>query len=161
MEVTCRFRPAWNWRLGGGACRGEVSELGANAVDHGEDEFFDLLRLDLGFGEELGGAEAELGHLDLGDLAAGVDDQGQRTEGGLLAQPLDEGEAVAVGEGEVEDEQVGRAGDALADGRLAGGGVVDADRCILETGGEDAGEVFVVFDEEDVGGALSMVEDAA
>ena len=130
-------------------------------MDHGEDEFFDLLGLDLGFGEELGGAEAELGHLGVGDLAAGVDDQRQGAEGGLLAEPLDEREAVAVGEGEVEDEQVGRAGDALPDGLLAGGGVIDVDGCVLEAGDEDAGEVFVVFDEQDVGGAFAVVEDAA
>src|SRR5271168_4945510 len=87
---------------------GEVGELGANAVDHGEDELFDFVGLDFGLGEELGGAETELGHLGLGDLAAGVDDQGEGAEGGLLTEPLDEREAVAVGEGEVEDEQVGR-----------------------------------------------------
>ena len=79
-------------------------------MDHGEDELFDFLRLDLGLGEELGGAEAELGHLGFGDLAAGVDDQRQGAQRGLLAEPLDEGEAVAVGQGEVEDEQIGRAG---------------------------------------------------
>jgi len=78
-----------------------------------------------------------------------------------LAQPLDERETIAVGEGEVEDEEVGRPRDALADGLLAGGGVVDAYGCILEAGGEDAGEVFIVFDEEDVGGALAVMEDAA
>src|SRR5258705_11730275 len=95
LRVSCGWiRPTWNRWLGGGCRGGEVSELGANGVDHGEDKFFDLLRLDLGFGEELGGAEAELGHLDLGDLAAGVDDQREGAEGGLLAQPLDEREAV-------------------------------------------------------------------
>jgi hypothetical protein len=130
-------------------------------VDHREDEFLDFVRLDLGFGEELGGSEAELGHLGFGDLAAGVDDQRQGAQGGLLAEPLDEGEAVAVREGEVEDEKVGRAGDALADGLLAGGGVVDAHGGVLEAGGEDAGEVFVVFDQEDVGWAFAVVEDAA
>ena len=36
-----------------------------------------------------------------------------------------------------------------------------SDGCVLEAGGEDAGEVFVVFDEEDVGGAVAVVEDAA
>jgi hypothetical protein len=130
-------------------------------VDHREDEFFDFVRLDLGFGEELGGSEAELGHLGLGDLAAGVDDQRQGAQSGLLAEPLDEGEAVAVWEGEVEDEKVGWAGDALADGLLAGGGVVDSHCGVLEAGGEDAGEVFVVFDEEDVSGAFAVMEDAA
>jgi hypothetical protein len=39
--------------------------------------------------------------------------------------------------------------------------VVDVHRCVLEAGGKDAGEVFVVFDEEDVGGAFSVMEDAA
>jgi hypothetical protein len=130
-------------------------------VHHGEDEFFDLLGLDLGFGEELGGAEAELGHLGFGDLAAGVDDERKGTEGGLLAEPLDEREAVAVGEGEVEDEKVGRAGDALPDGLLTGGGVIDPYSCVLKAGGEDAGKVFVVFDEEDVGRAFAVMKDAA
>src|SRR6266436_4030144 len=124
VEVSCWFRAAWKRRLGGWARGGEVGELGADAVDHGKDELFDFLGLDLGLGEELGGSEAELGHLGLRDVAAGVDDQRQGAEGGLLAKPLDEREAVAVGEGEVEDEKVRWAGDAVADGRLAGGGVV-------------------------------------
>ncbi len=132
-----------------------------DALDHGKDELFDLLGLDLGLGEELGGAEAELGHFDVGDLAAGVDDQGKGAEGWLLAEPLDEREAVAVGEGEIEDEEVGTAVDAVPDGLLAGGGVVDVDGGVLEAGGEDAGEVFVVFDQKDVGGAVALVEDAA
>src|SRR4051812_47032233 len=86
---------ARRWRffgwLGGGTGGGEVGKLGANALDHREDEFFDLLGLDLGFGEELGWSEAELGHLGLGDFAAGVDDQRQGAEGGLLAEPLHQG----------------------------------------------------------------------
>ena len=77
--------------------------------------------LDLGLGEELGGAETELAHFGVGDVAAGVDDQRQGAQGGLLAQPVDEREAVAVGEGEIEDEQVGRAEQAVFDGLLAGG----------------------------------------
>src|ERR1700734_4371464 len=48
---------------GGGG--GEVGELGADAVDHREDEFFDLVGLNFGLGEELGGSEAKLGHFDL------------------------------------------------------------------------------------------------
>ena len=145
MRVSsCPDMSIWNRWLSGRAGGGEVGEFGADAVDHGEDEFFDFLGLDLSFGEELGWSEAELGHFGLGDLAAGVDDQGQGAEGGLLAKPLDEREAVAVGEGEVEDEEVGRPGDALADCLLAGGGVIDAYGCILEAGSEDAGEVFVV-----------------
>ena len=40
-------------------------------LDHGEDEFFDLLRLDFGFDEELGWTKTKLGHLLVGDLAAG------------------------------------------------------------------------------------------
>ena len=52
----------------------KIRKAGFDAMDHGEDEFFDLVWLDLGFGEELGGAEAKLRHFGLGDLAAGVDD---------------------------------------------------------------------------------------
>ena len=55
----------------------------------------------------------------------------------------------------------GRTGDALPDGLLAGGGVIDVDGGVVEAGDEDAGEVFVVFDEEDVGGTFAVVEDAA
>src|SRR5882724_9535538 len=51
--------------LGGGACGGEVCKLGADAVDHGEDELFNFLGLDLCLDQELGGAEAEFGHLGL------------------------------------------------------------------------------------------------
>jgi hypothetical protein len=132
-----------NLDSGGG---GEVGELGADAVDHREDEFFDLVGLNFGLGEELGGSEAKLGHFDLGDLAAGVDDQREGLESRLLAEPFDEGEAVAVGEGKVENEKVGGAGDALANGLLTGGSAFDADGGVPEAGGEDAGEVFVVFD---------------
>ena len=41
-------------------------------ADHGEDEVFNVLRGDAGFGEELGGTEAELLHLGLCELLAGV-----------------------------------------------------------------------------------------
>jgi hypothetical protein len=129
-------------------------------VDHGEDEFFDLLRLNLRFGEEFGGAEAELGHVLLGDLAAGVDDQREGIESGLVAEPLDEREAVSVGESEIEDEQVGSASDALTDGLLAGCRMFDVDGGVLEAGDDDGGEIFVVFDEEDVDRAFAGVQDA-
>jgi hypothetical protein len=130
-------------------------------VDHGEDKLFDFLRLNLGLGEELSRPQAELCHFKLRDFASGVDDEGKGAEGGLLAEPLDEGEAVAVGKCEVEDEEIGRASDALPNGLLAGGGVVDVDGGVLEAGREDAGEIVVIFDEEDVGGAFSVVEDTA
>ena|ERR1700678_3853052 len=99
--------------------RSEICEFGADAVDHGEDELFNFLRLNFGFGEKLGGSEPELRHLGLRDLAAGVDDKGQSAEGGLLTEPVDEGEAVAVREGEVEDEEVRWTRDALPDSLLA------------------------------------------
>ncbi len=104
-----------DWRLFGCASSYEVSVFGANTMDHGEDELFDLVGLNLRFGEELSGAEAKLGHLGLGDLAAGVDDQRQGTQGRLLAKPFDQGETVAVGQGKVEDQQVRRTCDALPD----------------------------------------------
>jgi hypothetical protein len=63
-EVTCRFRLGIEGGLGGSGC-GEVRELGANSVDHGQDELFDLVGLNFGFGEELRRAEAEFGHLGL------------------------------------------------------------------------------------------------
>src|ERR1700733_15477154 len=132
-----RAKNLWMECSGRRAGNGEVGELGADTVDHGEDELFDLLRLDLSLGEELGGAEAELGHLALGDLAAGVDDHRQRAEIGLLAEPLDQRETVTIGGGEVEDEEVWGVGDALADGLLARGGVVDVNCSVLEAGGED------------------------
>ena len=109
-------------------CRmGPAGPATAEALDHVEDELFDLAGLDLGLGEELGGAELELLHFKLGDLAAGVDDEGQGAEGGLLAEPIDEGEAVSVGKGEVEDEEVRRGVDGSGHGLFAGGGVIDAD----------------------------------
>ena len=130
-------------------------------MHHGEDEFFDFLRLHFGFSEELGWTEAKFGHLSFGHLAAGVDDQRHGAQGWLLTKPFDEREAVAVGEGEIEDEEVGWPGDALADGLLARGSVIDVDGCVVEAGGEDAGEVFIIFDEQDVGGAFALMEDAA
>jgi hypothetical protein len=78
-----------------------------------------------------------------------------------VAEPLDEREAVTVGEGEIEDEQVGAAGDALPYRLLAGGGVLEVDGCVAEAGFDYAGEVIVVFDEEDVRGAFAGVKDAA
>jgi hypothetical protein len=130
-------------------------------VDHGKDELFDLMGLNLGLGEELGGAEAEFCHLGLRDFAAGVDDQGKGAQSGLLTEPLDEREPVAIGQCQVEDEKVRRASDALTDCLLAGSGVIDVDGGVFEAGGEDAGQIFVVFDEEDVGGAFAVMEDAA
>ena len=32
---------------------------------------------------------------------------------------------------------------------------------VVKAGGEDAGEVFIIFDEQDVGGAFALMEDAA
>src|SRR5271170_1994547 len=49
----------------------------------------------------------------------------------------------------------------MANCLLASGCAFDADGGVPEAGGEDAGEVFVVFDEEDVGWAFSVMEDAA
>ena len=84
----------------GGAKVGELSVGATEVVDHGEDEFFDLLGLDLSLGKEFGGAEAELGHVLLGDFAAGVDDQRESVQGRLIAEPLERGRSrVAVGEG--------------------------------------------------------------
>jgi hypothetical protein len=53
---------AYSLRLTGWGCGGEVGKLCANAVNHGVDQLFDLLGLNLGFGEEFGGAEAVHGH---------------------------------------------------------------------------------------------------
>ena len=131
------------------------------ALDHGDDEFFDFLGLHFGFGEELGGAETEVGFFAVGDVPAGVDDEREGSEGGLFAEPLDEGETVSVGQGEVEDEQIGAARNAAPDGLLARGGVLDADVCFLEAGDNDAGEVLVVFDEEHLCGAFATMEDTA
>jgi hypothetical protein len=50
------------WPLDGGC---EVGVFAAEALHHGEDKFFNLLGLYLGLGEELGRAEAQLGHLIL------------------------------------------------------------------------------------------------
>src|ERR1700722_10266844 len=61
-ELACWLPACGFWVLSGGAGGGEIGEFGAEAVDHGEDEFFDLLGLNLGLGEDLGGAETELGH---------------------------------------------------------------------------------------------------
>ncbi len=64
-----------------------------------QDQFFDLVGLDFCLGEELGWAQLELRHFVVGDLAAGVDDQGQGPEVGLLAESVCELEAIAIGQG--------------------------------------------------------------
>ena len=132
----------------------------AQAVDYVQHELFYFVGLDLGLGEELRGAEAELAHFGVGDLAAAVDDERESAEVGLLAEPVYERETVAVGECEVEDEEVGAGEEAVLDGVLAGERVVDVDVGVLEAGDDDLGEVGVVFDKEDVGGAVAGVEDA-
>jgi hypothetical protein len=54
MKLKMIGTRAFGWLYGG-----EVREfVGAQVVDHGQDEGFDLLGLNLGFGQELGGAEA-------------------------------------------------------------------------------------------------------
>ena len=141
--------------------RGSVYGIGgAEALDDIEDELFDLLGLDFGFGEELGGAKAELGAFGLGDLTAGVDDEGEGAEGGLVAEPVDKGEAVAVGQGEIEDEEVGRSEEAVVDGGLAGAGVEDLHISLLEAGDDDGGEGLRRLPRGGCGRGLHRMEDA-
>jgi hypothetical protein len=119
------------------------------------------VRLDFGLDEEFGGSKPQLGHLLVGDFAARVDDERKASECGLLAEPLDQREAVSIGKGEIEDKDVWSAREALADRLLAGCGVIDVDGGILKAGDDDRGEIFVVFDEQNVCGAVAGVEDAA
>src|ERR1700678_1874938 len=123
VEVSWEFRPIRARRLGVWCGGGEVGKPSADAVDHGEDQLFNLLGLNFGLGEELGGAEAEFRHFCLRDLTAGVDDQGKGAQVGLLTEPFDEREAVAVGQGQIEDEKVRWACDALPNGLLTRGSV--------------------------------------
>ncbi len=94
------FLTQGGWRGGASGDRGgrEIGD-GSQAVDHRDDEFFYFFRLYLCLGEELGRAEPQLAHLVVGDLATGVDDERESAQTGLLAKPLDKGEAIAVGEG--------------------------------------------------------------
>ena len=39
--------------------------------------------------------------------------------------------------------------------------MIDVDGCVVEAGGEDAGQIFVIFDEENVGWSFSVVENTA
>ena len=132
----------------------------AEAVNYVEDQLFYFVRLDFGLGKELRRAEAELGHFGVRYLSAGVDDEGKGAEVGLLAEPVYEREAVAIGEGEVENQQIRPAYETVLDGMLARDGVVYADVCIFKAGDDDGGKVGVVFHEQDVGGAFAGVEDA-
>ena len=102
-------------------------------------------------------------------VVAGVDDQRKRAESGLLAEPVDEGEAGAVGECEVEDEDVG------GESRQACMASWMVETCsmvtmVVEAGGgcggfkageDDGGEVEVVFDEQDASWSGAGVKDAA
>jgi hypothetical protein len=157
-----------------GALRGGEEDFGgaafqggraAQVADHGEDELFHVAGLDAGLGQELGGAEAELLFFFEGDVASGVDDEREGAEGGLAAQPVDEGKAGAVGQGEVEDEEVGRCDFAGMLGVYQGADVVQADAAGVtggfKAGHDDGGEVLIVFDEEDASGAAAGMEDAA
>ncbi len=51
--------------------------------------------------------------------------------------------------------------EAVADSLLAGGDVIDMDLRLLEAGNDDAGEVVVVFDEEDLSGTVAPAKDTA
>ena len=66
-----------------------------------------------------------------------------------------------VGEGEVEDEEVWTTSEALPNCLLQGGGMVDMNCGVLKAGNEDTGEVFVIFDQENVSWTVSVVEDSA
>jgi hypothetical protein len=87
---------------GGGRRFGETG-----GAQHGEHKGLELLGLDAGFGEEVGGTEGELTALTGREGAAGIDDEGQVSEGFVLAEPVDQVEAVAVGKADVEDKQMG------------------------------------------------------
>ncbi len=138
----------------------EISEA-TEAMNHGENELFDLFGLHLRLGEELGRAKAQLRHFTIRDLAAGVDDEWERAQARLLTEPLNEGEAVAVGKGEIEDKQIGAARDATANSLLARAGVVDRHVGVPEAGDDDAGEVLVILNEQDLRRSFATVENAA
>ena len=106
------------WKSGRRASCCQIGKLGPDALDHRKDQFFYLVWLDLGFGQELCGAKPKLRHLGVGDFATGVDDQRERSQWRLLTEPLHEREAIAIGQGEVEYEQIGFPIDALPDGLL-------------------------------------------
>ncbi len=132
----------------------EVGET-AQAMHHGDDKLFDLLGLHLCLGEELGGTKTQLRHLVVRDLAAGVDDEGEGTEGGLFAKPLDKGESVPIRKGEVKNQQVRATCEAAANSLPACGGVLDGDVGLAKAGDDDAGEVLVIFDEKNLRWALT------
>ncbi len=59
--------------------------MAMSAAKHGQNQAFNLCGLDAGAGKELGGAVFEHRHLFSGDIAAGVDHEGNFMELVVLA----------------------------------------------------------------------------
>ena len=125
-----------------------------------EDQLFYFVRLHFGLGKKLRWAELEERHLGVGDFAARVDDERQGAEIGLLAEPVDELEAVAIRQGEVEDKQVWPGDQAVLHCGEACARVIDADVGLFKAGDNNGGEILVVLYQEHVGRTIADVQDA-
>src|SRR5438270_12573864 len=109
----------------------------------------ELLEGDAALRQELGWAEAEAGLVGGAYFAGGVDDERSSGEGAVGLHPFDDGEAVDFGEAEVEDDDAG--GDGVADLDLFAtvDGVPRVDAPRLQRRHHDAGQIEIVFDDED------------
>ena len=109
------------------------------------EEVFEVLEVD-GFGEV--GVEAGFGAVaDV--FVAAVAGEGDALDGVAGAEVAHEGEAAAVGEADVADDEVERLCAVGVEGGGDAGGDDDVVALVAEEGGHDAGGVLVVFDEEE------------
>ncbi len=69
----------------------------------------------------------------------------------VRAQPLNDGEAVAIGEHDVEDHEVGAEVRRGSQGVGSGAGDLDVEAFVAKRGGDQVGDVRLVVDDEDSG----------
>ena len=122
--------------------------VAAGAAQHGADAGDDLLEAER-LGDVVVAADGEALDLVVDRVARRDEDDGQLTA--LLAQPAGHGEAVHVGEHDVEDAEVGLvvAGDLERLGAARGGG--DVEPGVAQGRREELTDVGLVLDDEESG----------
>ena len=119
-----------------------------------------LLRLNAGFGQKVRGAEGKLAALGRRKIAAGVNHQGQAGERFVLAQPIHHVESVAVGQADVENQQMGLEGEACVESLSERVRQLDLMLSRENTSPITRGQVAIVFDNQDARFFAGSAEDA-
>ncbi len=125
---------------------------------HGEDQRFYIFRQYLCFGEELGRAETQLGHFKFRNLAARVDHNGQGAHLRMLTQPVNDAEAIAIRQLDIQYQQVWPLAAAHGNGFLPGRGVRDVHPCAFKAGDQDVRQIMIIFNQKNVRWAFRAMQ---